>query len=361
MTKYNANNERIKRNYLRHQKEANQKADSTITGIQNAINRFEAYTNYKNFSTFNKEQAIAFKKHLAQLKTLRTGEPFSKSTILSTLNLLKEFFRWLSCQPGFKSKIHLPDIDYFNPSDKDISIAKASKFKSFPTLEQIKKVIFTMPCETDIQRRDRALIAFTILTGMRDSALASLRLKHVDLSKSPPLVKQEPDLVKTKFSKQIFTYFFPVGDEIAQIAIDWIKELREEKHYGINDPVFPQTRVGHDQNASFTVEGLEPICWASTTPIRQIFKEAFQDAGLPYFNPHLFRDTLTHFGQEICNSAESFKAWSQNLGHENVLTTLTSYGYLDTHRQGEIMKALKNRQNETITLSTLLEAINRKG
>jgi hypothetical protein len=35
-----------------------------------------------------------------------------------------------------------------------------------------------MPVETAIERRDRALIAFTILTGARDGAIASLKLKH---------------------------------------------------------------------------------------------------------------------------------------------------------------------------------------
>ena len=34
------------------------------------------------------------------------------------------------------------------------------------------------------------------------------------------------------------------------------------------------------------------------------------------------------------------KAWSQNLGHEQVLTTLTSYGHVEDHRQGEIIQDL---------------------
>jgi hypothetical protein len=35
-----------------------------------------------------------------------------------------------------------------------------------------------MPAITEIERRDRALIAFTILTGSRDGATSSLKLKH---------------------------------------------------------------------------------------------------------------------------------------------------------------------------------------
>jgi hypothetical protein len=33
------------------------------------------------------------------------------------------------------------------------------------------------------------------------------------------------------------------------------------------------------------------------------------------------------------------KAWSQNLGHADVLTTFTSYGEVPTHRQCELIRA----------------------
>ena len=42
----------------------------------------------------------------------------------------------------------------------------------------------------------------------------------------------------------------------------------------------------------------------------------------------------------MCQSPEDFKAWSQNLGHEQVLTTFTSYGKVADDRQGEIIRSL---------------------
>jgi len=62
----------------------------------------------------------------------------------------------------------------------------------------------TMPADTDIERRDRALIAFTILTGARDGAIASLKLKHVDIDQGR--VDQDARQVKTKFSKSFETF-----------------------------------------------------------------------------------------------------------------------------------------------------------
>lgn len=355
MKKYHPKNERQKRDYFRFLKEADRKAETTIAGVRKAILRFETYTGFKDFKTFNKEQAIGFKSDLAKTLNERTGQPISKSTMLSTINALKDFFKWLSYQPGYKSRIHPQEIEYFNLSDKEMRMARTPKFKEFPTMEQVRKVIFSMPSDNDLQRRDRALIAFAILTGMRDSAIASLRLKHIDLGRD--LVKQEPSEVKTKFSKRIDTFFFPLGDDIRAVVVEWIKELREEKLYGNNAPLFPRTKIGHDGNQSFIVQGLEPEAWSTATPIRQIFKKAFIDAGLPYFNPHSFRNTLVSLAERYCQTPEQFKAWSQNLGHEQVLTTFTSYGNIDPYRQGEVIKNLTFTDTKDDKMAKILELI----
>jgi hypothetical protein len=42
----------------------------------------------------------------------------------------------------------------------------------------------------------------------------------------------------------------------------------------------------------------------------------------------------------ISKTPEQFKAWSQNLGHEKVLTTFLSYGEVACQRQGEIIRDL---------------------
>ena len=58
------------------------------------------------------------------------------------------------------------------------------------------------------------------------------------------------------------------------------------------------------------------------------------DSSAATHNPHSLRDTRAHLGETLCQSPEQFKAWSQNLGHEKVLTTLTSYGAVGNGRQG---------------------------
>lgn len=135
-----------------------------------------------------------------------------------------------------------------------------------------------------------------------------------------------------------------MGQEIHEIVAEWVRYLRDEKLWGNDDPLFPATLMKVGPSCHFEAAGLDRKHWSNATPIRTIFKNAFIAAGLPYFNPHSFRNTLVKLGQEICKSPEEFKAWSQNLGHEKVLTTFLSYGEVACPRQGEIIRDLAKPQ-----------------
>ncbi|PTQ79012.1 tyrosine-type recombinase/integrase [Nitrosomonas ureae] len=338
MHKHHPDNERIKHKYFSFLKEAMRQSESTIDGVAKAIARFEDYNKYRDFRLFQHHQAIAFKKHLSEQINQQTGKKLSKATLHSTLANLKKFFEWLAREPGYKSRLQYSDAEYFNISNKDMRIATARRGKTAPTIEQIKHVIQLIPGHTDIERRNKALIAFTLLTGARDGALASIKLKHVNLIDGS--VFQDARDVSTKFSKTFTTYFFPVGDDIRQIVIDWVNYLKEQKLWGNDDPLFPMTEIGLNENKKFGAIGLKRKHWSTTAPIRNIFQQAFKNAGLPYFNPHSFRNTLVKMGEKICKTPEGFKAWSQNLEHEGVMTTFLSYGQVADHRQSEILRQL---------------------
>jgi integrase len=338
MTMHHAKNERIKRRYFAFLKEAKRHSEPTVDAVAKALDRFEVETKHRDFRAFHCEQAVAFKRHLAEQKSQQSGEKLSKATLHATLTHLKRFFHWLAGQPGYKSRLQYSDADYFNLSDKDRRVATARREQPAPTLEQVKHVISTMPAKTDLARRNRALIAFTLLTGARDSAIASMKLKHVDMHVGS--VYQDARDVRTKYSKTFTTFFFPVGDEIRQIVTEWVAYLREEQLWGNDDPLFPATRMALGATRQFEAVGLKRAHWSSAAGIRRIFREAFVNAGLSYFNPHSFRHTLVGLGEGVCRTPEDFKAWSQNLGHEGVLTTFYSYGEVANRRQGEIIRGL---------------------
>ena len=148
---------------------------------------------------------------------------------------------------------------------------------------KVKHVIAFMPGSTDIERRDRALVVFTLMTGARGSALASMRLKPVDLAAGS--VFQDVREVQTKFGKSFTTYFLNVGSDARQIVDAWVTYMLQEKLWGNDDPLFPATLVE--------------------------LREAMQ-----------------------------FEAAGQNLGHEGVLTTFSSYGAVASRRQGQIIQTL---------------------
>ena len=124
--------------------------------------------------------------------------------------------------------------------------------------------------------------------------------------------------------------------------------MRTVKLWGNDDPLFPGTNISQDANRRFVASGVKREHWSSAGPIREIFREAFASAGLQYFNPHSLRKTLARLGGTVCQSAEEYKAWSQNLGHEGVLTTFLSYGQVESRRQGEIIRSLANSQRSRL-------------
>jgi integrase len=351
MAKHNTANARIKHNYLDYLKESQRRGEASIDAVARALARFEDANGHKDFKTFHRSQAVAFKRKLNNQLAVRTGKPLSRATVNSTLSTLRAFFVWLADKPGYKSRIHYSDADYFNLAEKDVRIAKAVRHKLFPTLEQVHHVLSTMATGTGYELRNRALIAFALLTGARDGALSSFKLRHVDLAQGR--VDQDAREVRTKASKTFSTWFFPVGGEALPIVRDWCQYMRTTLLWGDDDPLFPATQLGLNEGGGFTPVGLRHDGWHSAGPVREIFRKAFAAAGLPYFNPHSLRDTLVQLGEQVCVTPEQFKAWSQNLGHERVMTTLTSYGKVAPHRQAELIRGMEESRGSTSNEDTL--------
>lgn len=339
MSSHNASNERTKRRYFAFLREAKRHSEDTIDMAATAISRFESYIEYRDFKTFRVEQAIAFKKYFANKEA--AGGKLSKATLHTTYGSLKRFFQWLSGQTGYRSKLSYSDAEYFNLSMKEARVATARRQRPVPTLEQVQHVIRTMPANTELERRDRALLAFTLITGARDGAIASARIKHVNIYEHSFF--QDAREVKTKFSKSFTTFFFPVSDEDTRIVIDWITYLRQDLKWGNEDPLFPSTKMVLAPTFKLEAKGLERKNWSNADSVRRIFRSAFVAAGLPYFNPHSFRNLLVRIGEQRCRSPEEFKAWSQNLGHEQVLTTFTSYGVVPTQRQAKLIQGVGSK------------------
>lgn len=170
---------------------------------------------------------------------------------------------------------------------------------------------------------------------MRDGALIGLQMKHIDLESCR--VFQEPREIRTKFSKVMTTTWFPVGEDIEAIVQAWISE-RQKAGADKSAPLFPSLR--HPIEPLGGASG-EPI-WKTAGPVRQIIRQATRAAGIPYFRPHAIRSTLTLVSFNYARSMEDQKAWSQNLGHKDLGTTLEHYGTIAEERQHELVRRMRS-------------------
>ena len=335
MRKNNEENERIKRRYLQFLKTAKRKDASTVLKAAEGILRFEASIGYTSFKRFRIEQAIKFQDRLNDEVSKTTGKPLAKSTIRTILAANKGFIFWLADQSGYKSRIRHSDADYFNMDAKGARVANAKRETPYPSMEMARHAFSYMPETTVIERRNKALFAFFMLTGARDGAVASLRLKHINMIDG--CVYQDAREVKTKNSKTFNTYFLPVDLDYLACFTAWVTHLKTEALFGPDDPLFPPAKVKAIDGA-FQVIGLNREIYKNANAIREAIKDAFTRADLPSFTPHAFRKTLVKWADTNYPSREAFKAFSQNIGHSSVITSISAYCPVSIERQAELIK-----------------------
>jgi site-specific recombinase XerC len=243
MRRHHPDNERVKREYFAYLEAAKRMSNTSIDQVAAAITLFEESAGYRDFRKFHIAQAMAFRDRLLRQINPDSGRQLAKATIHSRLSALRAFFIWLAGRPGYRSRIRYSDADYFNLSANDERIAKAVRTRPVPTIEEIRQALKGMPTDTMLQRRGRAVVAFTLLSAARDNAVASLSLKHVDVTART--VFQDARHVRTKNAKTFTSTFFPVGADIEAIVVDWVNEL-VASGFGPDDPLFRRQKWNRD-------------------------------------------------------------------------------------------------------------------
>jgi len=330
-------NEKMKRAYLKFMRQAEGKDEKTLDRALSAICEFEASTDHKPFKAFHIDQAVRFKEYLATRKSTRSGKPLSKATVDMTLYMTKGFFRWLAGQRGYMARIKYTDAEYFNNTLKNARAVQSTLLRQVPSLDQVKYAFGKMPSETSLQLRDRAIIALFTLTGARIQAVASLRLKHLVLDDAR--LFQDAREVQTKAGKTIDTTFFPVGQEFIDALEAYVGHLKSDLVFGPDDPLFPKQKLLRTDNG-FTPSGLSREFYSRPNGLNEVVKAAFEAAQLPAFTPHSFRHMLADLGSSMELTPKAFKAWSMNLGHENVATTVSAYLQISPMEQRALMRRI---------------------
>lgn len=338
MKKCNPKNELLKEKFFEMLEGAKGRDPKTVQAHANAICEFEIFTNFKDFKKFERKNAIEFKSYIANKTNQKTGEPVSKSYLLHYTSHVKAFFEWLTQQKGYRN-MKFDDVQYFNITRNDKNRALATSFQEGYEVYEIIDTVRKMPSTTEIEKRNKALISLCFLTTPRISALQSARIQSIKYFKSYNAYAfvQNPNLINTKFAKNITSYFIGSVQDIYDNVLNWQEYLRK-KGFSEKDPLFPRI------TPSFTSAGeqiliMEKVFIKSQTTIRNIFRHAFEANNLPYRKPHTFRHSMVRKALISENSPALISALNQNTGQAlNVGTIIESYGTRPEHQRAGIFR-----------------------
>lgn len=315
---------RILYQYIRYLKEAKGRKDGTIKKAEQALNKW--FLEAKGYSTnkpLHSDMIIIFKEHLRKPKP--DGSTLAPGTRADILLQIREFFQWLSIQPGYKSKINASVLSYFHPSPEESSYRKHHTSREYPTLHQVKIIVNSIELNSPLDARDQALIAFLLISGIRVDAAASLNIGS--LNRRNMSIEQDPRMgARTKFSKFIKTYLINFDNELLQIFLNWHESLLN-KGFGNKDPLFPKAQT-KQEGLSFVPSTELSREFMSASQIRKIVKQHCYSANMAYFNPHSFRHACVSLAFERARDAQDIKAISINIGHESAVHVIDTYGQL---------------------------------
>lgn len=309
---------------------------STIAAKLAALRDYEAFTSRRSFLKLSGPQVAAFKEHLLTSLSLATGERLACSTVVHTVDHCRDFFSWLADR---KEGRHLDReaVSWFSATRADKERARAVPPRAVPSLEEARTAFACMPAETLLNRRNRALFATLLLTAIRADALASLPLGSVDPENNT--IWQDGRFVRTKNSKSFSVFFLPFIEEARQVLKDWIVELHS---LGLSsgDALFPRDMELLRIEAGERLTLGEYPTWQGSSQVRAIVRGAFVAAGLPAHSPHVFRHMFAKHVFALRPAAEEIIAFSINLGHKKLETTLNPYARPDDKTRAMLIAQL---------------------
>ena len=344
-------NEQAKRGFFEHLRGAKGFSESSVNDYADAIGQWQLFAANEDFATFNKSKAVAYCEWLTRKATKTPEGTLKPATRYHYLRRVKEFFLWLAEQPEYSQKLVKADADFLRISKKDMQIVLSGTTKAMPTLEEVQTVIQAIGDATEIDKRDRALISFALITGCRITAIISLKMKSFD--KATRRIYQNPaEGVLTKNSKTILTTFFPIGwEEPRRYFLEWYEYL-ESKGFGPDDPIFPATSSEISTKKAYSKESVSHSFWSDASSARKIFEKRCENAGVKYYHPHSYRHLVVSLMSKMRLTEEEKRAISLTLGHENIGTTFGAYGYgsMGIERAADIVSGLRDFQNSEGTV-----------
>jgi|GEM_PF-1128436 len=300
-------------------------ADAHLASIRD----FEAFVDAKCLSIVTASDAARYRNWLITKGELPKEEGgLSSSTIRHRASNLKEFFNWLAKQEGYR-RLSANILDQFDLPKRQLAKILPRQDKDYPTLEEAKAMVASMPSSTPLMRRDRAIVALAFLSALRAGALSSLRLKHLDLVART--VTQDGSEMRAKNGKSFVVQWFPGAEYFETFVIEWKAEL-QALGLGAQDALFPHASYLKKRKPEGDV--VRPL--NTNGSVNRAFAIASKGINKSY-SPHSARHYIAAQRDKFCSSREELKAWSLNMGHEKEAITETHYAKMTSSARMEIL------------------------
>ena len=231
MPKSNLENEIVIRSFLRWLEHARGRCAATLRNVRRSIEVYQTFSRYADFRTFSADKAIGFKQWLGDRRI--NEKPLSVATLRVQVHNVGMFFAWLAGQPKYR-RLTKDSASYLRLTEKEERMARQVIPKNFPDLAYVRKLVASIDPKTEVDFRDRALISFSLLTGMSDRAIATLPLDCFD-EKNLRVIQDPKRDVETKFSKLIVSKVFRFDKEMLGFFLQWVMHLKS-KGFGARDP-----------------------------------------------------------------------------------------------------------------------------
>ena len=344
---WNAENERL---IYEWQVFAGKYSDKTINAHLADIRRFEAFTDRKTFTEITPAQAAAYRDQLVSGYRVAVGDKrLSASTVRHAASYLRSFFDWVEDRGR---KAVRPSISgYFAlPKSLHQSVAPRGKRDYLP-LDVALEAAARLPGDDLLARRDRAIFCLAYVGALRESALISLRLRHVDIVAR--VIRHDGRELRAKNGKDYTISWFPGTEAIWGFVDAWIEELGA-LGAALDDALFPDAQTLREI-ALGTSKGGAGVraCWApmgSPHAVDTVFQRAGALVGRK-ITPHSARHTMARHGEQTVRTPEQRKAWSMNMGHDSETTTWGNYGKMTEEAQARAMA--QTSEDSTLTYEDL--------
>lgn len=316
-------------------------AENSIDAHLVAIREFERFLGETRLENVTIIQVTEYVKQLIG-RLVSDENSLTKSTIQHRASHLRGFYQWLCKHPGIAIK-DLRILDCFDLPRKLDSSTEMSISTRCPSREEMCLMIEGMPSKTFIEKRQRAIVALAALTGVRASALISLRFSSLD-PKEQVVRQYVKEGVRTKNGKDMFTVYFPVLKEFAFVVSDWYELLQMQGLKG-EDALFPNQRDLDEIGEHGYIRKRKIPVMRTQRAVTDAFYTASFGIG-ERFNPHSVRHLLAAERFNYCKNEKELKAWSRNLGHESEQITNDHYAKMGDVEAGQIISVIEETREE---------------